>query len=74
MSLETSAPNLKRFLEKYPKSRHFLARIENRYESLPEAQKKRVAGFLNTELGIALLRDTEIDEEAFSQVLSALSK
>lgn len=74
MNLATSAPNWKKFLEKYPTSRHFLGKIEQRYEKLPDAEKNHVAKLLDDELGLTLLQEKEIDQKALVHMLSTLSK
>jgi hypothetical protein len=49
--IERDAPNWNRFLKKYPKGRHFLSKIAERYDQLPEGpQKKRLSELVNLEL------------------------
>lgn len=73
--LETDAPNWKRFLQKYPEFREHAAQLENRYSKMPESdEKSKLAKLVNLEVGIALLKEGEIDREAFSKMLSAIAK
>lgn len=74
-SIESDIPNWKRFREKYPDMSDLAGKFENRYSGIAESETKtRLAKLINVELGIALLRETEIDREAFSKMLSAISK
>ncbi len=73
--LETDSPNWQRFLQKYPEFRKHAESFEARYERMPESEEKtKLAKLVNLELGMALLREVEIDREAFSKMLSAISK
>lgn len=73
--IERDIPNWKRFREKYPKEAEFSDRFEARFVGIPAGEAKtRLAGLVNVELGIALLRETEIDRDAFSKMLSAIAK
>lgn len=68
-------PNWKRFCEAYPKESELILKFEKRYREMPEgSQKSRLAKLVNVELGIALLRETEIDRETLSKMLSAIAK
>lgn len=73
--IEKDIPNWKRFKEKYPEESAFAAKFETRYAGMPPSEPKtRLAKLVNVELGIALLKETEIDRESFSKMLSAIAK
>lgn len=73
--INTQIPNWKRFREKYPDESGVADEFEIRYGNIPEGEeKKRLANLMNVELGVVLLRETEIDREAFSKMLSAIAK
>lgn len=73
--LELDAPNWKRFLKRYPEYAEYAAGFETRYDGMLDSKAKtKLAKLVNVELGIALLKETEIDQEAFSKMLSAIAK
>lgn len=73
--IERDIPNWKRFRQMYPEESAFADQFESRYAKMASGEaKERLAKLVNVELGIAVLRETEIDRESFSKMLAAIAK
>ena len=58
-----------------PEESAFADQFESRYAKMASGEaKERLAKLVNVELGIAVLRESEIDRESFSKMLAAIAK
>lgn len=72
--LNAHIPNWDRFIQKYQPSQEFVKAFEDRIDLIYDSDKfEQIAGYINVELGVLLLRHTEIRESELQGIIDSLN-